>query len=70
MPNFAALRSAVFPLYFEKPPGVGGYPPPPSVRGSYLCLQLLNVYYTKCRLIRLLIDMTRQEIPSSKKITQ
>ena len=32
MPNFAALRAAVFPLSTKKPPG-GGYPPPPSVRG-------------------------------------
>ena len=35
MPNFAALRAAVFPLSTKNLRG-GGYPPPPSVRGLML----------------------------------
>ena len=33
VPNFAALRAAVFPLSAKNLRGGGGYPPPPSVRG-------------------------------------
>ena len=39
MPNFAALRAAVFQLSTKNLRGGGGYPPPPSVRG----LTLLDV---------------------------
>ena len=32
IPNFAALRAAVFSVIYEKPPGGGGYPPPVGAR--------------------------------------
>ena len=62
MPNFAALRAAVFPLYTKNRRGWwwGGYPPPPSVRGlkltvAYIC-DLCDLHMTLRAYDTLMID--------------
>ena len=42
MPNFAALRAAVFPLSTKTSGGGGGYPPPVGARVKFLKVEVVR----------------------------